>query len=165
MRIPGLFSGQYGAARPPTAQGEPMSLSLVFSSPSRRAMRSRTPGESAISREISRSRCGLKPCGTGFFKTCPASVVQELNQLKCERVIRTCPDTSPGVRTLEGLNTMRVQEVFASCESHPLDQGDQSPAADRPGCLLFLRREESLEVTARGSATPKGARLFVPSGP
>jgi len=39
-------------------------------------------------------------------------------------------------------------------------KAEQGPEADRPGSLLFLRREESLEVTAGGHATPRGAQLF-----
>jgi len=39
-------------------------------------------------------------------------------------------------------------------------KAEQGPEADRPGSLLFFRREESLEVTAGGHATPEGAQLF-----
>jgi len=43
---------------------------------------------------------------------------------------------------------MRVQGITFGFL--PLQQGDERPADERPGCLLFLRREESLEATSRG---------------
>jgi len=49
--------------------------------------------------------------------------------------------------------------------TYPQQQGDESPVAGRPGCLLFLRREESLEVTSGGHSALRRVRLFASERP
>jgi hypothetical protein len=61
-------------------------------------------------------------------------------------------DSLPGEKTLEGPNVRRVygsaRISFVFYVRFQMPWREQRPEAGRPGCLLFLRREESLEVTA-----------------
>jgi hypothetical protein len=83
---------------------------------------------------------------------------------KCERVTSgEIRKDCPGRCNSEGANGQGGREdaleFWASAvdERHPDAKGEQSPEGGRPGCLPFLRREESRGVTTGGQGIRREA--------
>lgn len=128
--------------------------------------RPRTPGELAVSRETSRLRREEDP-------EAPArSLLDVLRRIerRSSESARGQSGRNPG-QSVDGESSGGATNTEGAClarapaRAFPPSRGDQSPVAGRPGCLLFLRREESLEVTSGGQLAPRGVQLFAPGAP